>query len=75
MFAHCNGDSPDDASRDAEVTAGFNRLAANGNCPALNDGENGEGRNEFSWSRCDCCGSRLGGARTRFALFQLVWAP
>ena len=26
------------------------------------------GREEFSWFECDCCGSTLGGSRTRFAL-------
>ena len=29
------------------------------------------GRNEFSFSECDCCGSTLGGGRTRFA--QLIF--
>lgn len=27
------------------------------------------GEDEFSWSRCDCCGSTLGGSRHRYALF------
>lgn len=30
--------------------------------------ERDDGRDEFSWAECDCCGSRLGGSRTRFAL-------
>lgn len=28
------------------------------------------GIDEFSWSTCDCCGSVLGGSRTRYALFS-----
>lgn len=71
MFAHCNGDSPEDATRDAEVTAGFERIAAEGLDLALNDGPDGLGQDDFSWSPCRCCRSRLGGARTRFALFTV----
>jgi len=29
---------------------------------------NGEGYDEFSMSECDCCGSRLGGARYGFVV-------
>lgn len=32
------------------------------------DSETGEGINEFSWSTCDCCRSRLGGERHRYTL-------
>lgn len=37
-------------------------------CKSDNVWERDPGRNEFSWSSCDCCGSTLGGARTRFAV-------
>lgn len=31
--------------------------------------ERDNGQDEFSWADCDCCGSTLGGTRTRYALF------
>lgn len=34
------------------------------------DSETGEGIDEFSWSRCEGCGSPLGGSRHRLALFS-----
>ncbi len=34
------------------------------------DSETGEGIQDFSWSSCDGCGSTLGGARYRLAVFQ-----
>lgn len=34
------------------------------------ESETGEGMDEFSWSSCDGCGSTLGGARYRLALFE-----
>jgi hypothetical protein len=33
------------------------------------DSNTGEGLEDFSWSSCDGCGSTLGGARFRLALF------
>ena len=62
----------DDASgiesddRIAEVYAGLERI---GRISCNDDPETGEGRNEFSWSACDACGSHLGGSRTRFAVW------
>lgn len=38
-------------------------------CDSDDTRERDDGRNEFSWRRCDCCGSDLGGARYRYALF------
>lgn len=40
-------------------------------CSSFNTSLRDNGRDEFSWSACDCCGSRLGGARTRMA--ELVY--
>jgi hypothetical protein len=34
------------------------------------DAETGEGIDEFSWSRCDGCGSTLGGERHRLAVWE-----
>jgi hypothetical protein len=34
------------------------------------DAETGEGIKDFSWFPCHCCGSRLGGERTRFAVIK-----
>ena len=28
----------------------------------------GDNADEFSWRQCDCCGSKLGGSRTAFAV-------
>lgn len=47
-------------------------------CPACGSEDTDErqsGYDEFSWSSCDCCGSHLGGARTRFALFPRTAEP
>lgn len=41
-------------------------------CPECNSDyteRRGNGEDEFSWSECDCCGTRLGGSRYRYALF------
>lgn len=38
-------------------------------CGSDNTVERDDGRASFSWQQCDCCGSTLGGSRTRFALF------
>lgn len=32
--------------------------------------ETGEGITDFSWTRCGCCGSTLGGARYRMAVWE-----
>ena len=36
------------------------------------DSETGEGLEDFSWSACEGCGSPLGGARARLALFEIA---
>lgn len=74
LFAHANGDSPEDPRRDAEVVAGFEALASEGLFPALNDG-GPDGHLEFSWRECDCCSSPLGGRRTRFSIFRKALSP
>lgn len=56
--------------RAAEIDAGLARLGPN-LVPHF-DSETGEGINEFSWRRCDCCGSNLGGSRHRFAVLGPV---
>jgi hypothetical protein len=67
MF-HANGDLPECGERAAEVVGAFEATAPNH--WVLNDGpEDGGGEIEFSWLPCDCCRSRLGGTRVRFALF------
>lgn len=44
------------------------------NCKSTDDFSiRDNGRDEFSWRDCDCCGSTLGGSRTRFA--QLIEVP
>jgi hypothetical protein len=50
----------------ARVQRGLESLG--GYAAADSDSESGEGIREFSWSGCDCCGSRLGGSRHRFSL-------
>ncbi len=39
------------------------------------DSETGEGMDEFSWRSCDGCGSTLGGARYRLAVFERADVP
>jgi hypothetical protein len=56
--------TPENAARCAEVRKGLERLGPH---LAYNSDEN-EGRLEFSWRECDCCRSRLGGSRERFAI-------
>lgn len=36
-------------------------------CESTDTEVRSDGRDEFSWSPCDCCGSDLGGSRTRMA--------
>jgi hypothetical protein len=38
-------------------------------CESEETERRGSGRLEFSWRDCDCCGSDLGGSRSRYALF------
>lgn len=44
-------------------------------CPKCNSAETRDredGYDEFSWRDCDCCGSSLGGSRTRYCLFPWI---
>ena len=68
LIAACNGDFTgiDSDARVAEVTAGLESCGPN-LVPDF-DSESGDGIEEFSWGGCDCCGSRLGGSRHRFAI-------
>jgi len=68
LLAACNGDFSgiESDARVAEVEAGLASLGAN-LVPSF-DSESGEGIAKFSWSECDCCGSRLGGSRHTFAI-------
>ncbi len=71
-IAHANGGSCDCPDHEAEVTAGFERLYNDGATVASNSGSDDDedsGEQEFSWSPCECCLSRLGGSRHRHALF------
>jgi hypothetical protein len=67
----------DDASgieserRERAVRRGLSDLQKDGSYAVPNyDSETGEGEDEFSWSECDCCGTSLGGRRTRFSLLK-----
>lgn len=57
----------DSDERVDEVYAALHRLKLGGHISPNFDGETGEGEKEFSSTRCDCCGTRLAGARFRFA--------
>ena len=70
-FLAVNGDAPDDEKTAARCIAGLERLSEKGTV-VPNDGEDGDGRDEFSTRRCDCCHSRLGGSRHRFAVLGEV---
>jgi hypothetical protein len=67
LMGACNGDftGMDDVT-EAKVIAGLNALGPNV-VPAF-DSETGEGIDEFSHVRCDCCGSKLYGQRHKFAI-------
>ncbi len=75
MFRAVNGDLPSDTTpeRDAEIDAGLESLGPH-LVPSF-DTETGEGYEAFTWRRCDCCGSKLGGSRYEFAVLALGPAP
>lgn len=65
-------DAYDDADeRAAEIAAGLAALVegVNGGYVVTNFTDD-DGVDEFSRSDCDCCGSTLGGRRTRFAVLE-----
>lgn len=56
----------EDEERVEEVYAGLHRLGPH----LVPDFSEGEGEDEFSSRRCDSCGTRLAGARYRFAILE-----
>lgn len=63
-FGRKVGPSADE--RQAEIEAGLERLGVH-LVPDF-DSETGDGCEEFSTRRCDCCSTRLHGSRYRFAI-------
>ena len=66
MFAAVNGDAPESEEQDKATTAGLERLGRH-LVPDF-QGEWEDGHVEFTWRSCECCNSRLGGSRWRFAV-------
>ncbi len=60
-------DDPSGIDSDARVEEVYKGLRRLGNISANFDSESGEGIEEFTSQRCDSCGTRLAGERTRFA--------
>lgn len=56
------------AAHDLRVTAGLSDLGTIGHVVPDFDSDTGDGIDEFSWRSCDCCNTRLGGSRHRFAV-------
>jgi len=71
MFVAVNGDFGDmDAERAAEVERGLDQLTARVGWISPNfDEDTGDGFNDLTNRHCDSCGTRLAGARYRFASF------
>lgn len=69
----CIGDCPEHSP---DVDQGLERLA-HGGCQVVPDfdSDTGEGVEEFSWAPCDCCQTRLGGSRHRFATLHETPGP
>lgn len=66
-LAAVNGDSCEcDDEHDDDVVKGLDDLGPHV-VPDF-DSNDDEGIEEFSWKECDCCGTRLGGSRHRFAV-------
>jgi hypothetical protein len=65
----CENGHADDITdeRQTEIEEAIEALQKDGKTLASNNSED-EGRDEFSSSPCDCCGSRLGGSRERYTL-------
>ena len=61
-----NGEiSPDSETKESDILLGLDKFLPRH--LSLDSSENNCMDKEFSHSRCDCCGSRLGGARFRAA--------
>lgn len=69
LLAAVNGDEVEDSAQLERIYAGLTALGPH-LVPNF-DAETGDGIYEFSWRQCDCCGSRLGGSRHRFATLKL----
>lgn len=69
MIAACNDDySGMNDERAREVSASLSEMGHH-LVPSF-DSDSGDGVEEFSWSPCDCCGSKLGGGRHSFAILK-----
>jgi len=66
LHAAVNGAVNDSDEREAAITAGLVELGEH-LVPDFNS-ETGEGHNVFSNCGCECCKSKLGGSRFRFAV-------
>lgn len=55
-----NGDLPEDHDEQQRITDGVLAWWHDGFELAAGDAENDQ---DFSWARCECCGSTLGGSR------------
>lgn len=63
--------SPEGAKIRRRIEQGLGELGAMGHLAcdsAHEDEEEDAGERDFSWASCDCCASRLGGGRIRFAI-------
>lgn len=54
--------------RNAEVLAAYDALGGDQYVTDNTDSNTGDGIDTFSWSRCQCCGSTLGGSRSRLQI-------
>lgn len=61
-----NGNVPDDRPELSDDIATYLRLKPNQHLVCSGDSE----YDEFSWSRCECCGSNLGGSRHQLAVLE-----
>ena len=61
-----NGDLPEDDSTDIEAAIQDHLGVPSGRL-CCGDADQDE---EFSWSQCECCGSRLGGSRHQLVLMS-----
>lgn len=72
LVAH---EAPDTLTDDDRALNPLNRIGPDEHIAANYDTETGEGYAGFSWSRCDGCGSTLGGSRYRYTLWGREVVP
>jgi hypothetical protein len=65
MFV-ANGDESEDRDIARDIARHLG-LTANQHLVCSGDGDDSD---EFSWSQCECCGSRLGGSRHPLAILE-----